>query len=254
MNRSEDVDHFRSYLRQCGCDETKKLMFVADIMDIAIDILEPVKAKITRPMSVLVRQLYLDKGISLEWSLPLYRDAFEPPLKVDIATHISQVRQAFSAWQLEWKQANCYGEIGEFCSLAKDADISPDQKKAAKLLGVCIQAMNADILTDHVRDWILSAYAGLDFHTTEVGRKFIKGRKPNTGGRIRKAIAKVLKKNPDLKNPELWAVLAAKPPNGWEFCDNRQGKYIEGPNIKQDHMVYRRFCTVCGEERKKLKP
>jgi hypothetical protein len=87
-----------------------------------------------------------------------------------------------------------------------------------------------------------------------VGAKFTDGRKAGTGGPIRKAIAKVLKKNYGYKNPDLWAALSAKPPKGWTFFDNSQGQYIEGPNFAEDHMVYRRFCTVCGEERKKLRP
>lgn len=89
----------------------------------------------------------------------------------------------------------------------------------------------------------------LAFHA----RKFKLGRKISTGGPIRKAIAKLLQKNRSFKNPDLWAALSAKAPKGWTFFDNAQGKYIEGPNFAEDHMVYRRFCTVCGEERKKLK-
>ncbi|MDO8262194.1 MAG: hypothetical protein Q7T21_03105 [Gallionella sp.] len=87
-----------------------------------------------------------------------------------------------------------------------------------------------------------------------LARKFKMGRKPSTGSPIRKAIAKVLKENPDFKNPDLWAKLSANPPKGWNFFNNRAGRYIEGPNFAEDHMVYRRFCTVCGEERKNLKP
>lgn len=90
----------------------------------------------------------------------------------------------------------------------------------------------------------------LAFHA----RQFKLGRKSGTGGPIRKAIAKVLKKNPHFKNPDLWVALSANPPKGWQFFNNRAGQYIEGPNFAEDHMIYRRFCTVCGEERKKIKP
>lgn len=83
-----------------------------------------------------------------------------------------------------------------------------------------------------------------------IGQKFNQGRKVNSGGPIRKSIARELNKNPALKNPELWAAVAAKPPKGWAAFDNRVGKYLEGPQNK--NMNYERFCTVCGEERKKL--
>ncbi len=82
------------------------------------------------------------------------------------------------------------------------------------------------------------------------GEKFIQGRKPNTGTPIRKAIARELKKNPNLKPRELWLLLASKPPKGWAFCDNDLGKYIEGP--REEGMKYSRFSAVCKEERDKL--
>lgn len=85
-----------------------------------------------------------------------------------------------------------------------------------------------------------------------LGNKFTNGRKPGTGGPIRNAIAEILNENHDMKNPELWQEVTAKPPRGWIAYDNRQGKYFEGPTV-DDHMGQRRFFTVCGEERKKLK-
>jgi hypothetical protein len=84
-----------------------------------------------------------------------------------------------------------------------------------------------------------------------IGKKFTEGRKTNTGGPIRKAIARELKRTPGIKNAALWGALAAKPPRGWQFFDNRHGKYIEGAEADQG-MEYRRFCTVASEERKKL--
>lgn len=77
------------------------------------------------------------------------------------------------------------------------------------------------------------------------------GRKLGTGSPIRKEVARLLKKNPAMKNPELWEAVKAKPPKGWQAFENRVGKYIEGP--KMDNMGYGRFCNVCGEERKKAK-
>ena len=85
------------------------------------------------------------------------------------------------------------------------------------------------------------------------GIKFRKGRKVNSGGPIRKAIARELNKNPSLKPRQLWEILASKPPKGWEFFDNSAGKYIEGPKGGEG-MGYARFSEVCKEERDKLAP
>lgn len=99
-----------------------------------------------------------------------------------------------------------------------------------------------------LREHMLSGAVALKF--IPIGVKFTRGRKPNTGSPIRKAIAKLLEANPDMKNPELWAALKNKTPRGWAFCENQVGKYIEGP--KMENMNYERFCNVCGEERKKV--
>lgn len=83
------------------------------------------------------------------------------------------------------------------------------------------------------------------------GLKFTLGRKTDTVSLIRKAIARELKRHHDMKNRELWNVIATKPPKGWEFCDNRLGRYAEASGGR--NMSYRRFCNVCAEERRKLK-
>jgi len=84
----------------------------------------------------------------------------------------------------------------------------------------------------------------------EHGQKF-QGGKPNSGGPIRKAIARLLAKNPALTNPELWAEIKRKPPRGFEVIDSGRSKFIDGPPQSKG-MEYRRFCNVCAEERKKL--
>lgn len=87
----------------------------------------------------------------------------------------------------------------------------------------------------------------------EHGQRFKDGRKLGSGGPVRKAIAKFLAKNPAMKNPELWEAMKKKPPRGWQTYENvRLGKYLEGP-ASTESMKYGRFCTVCGEERKKVK-
>lgn len=83
------------------------------------------------------------------------------------------------------------------------------------------------------------------------GVKFRKGRKVNSVGPIRKAIARELKKNASLMPRHLWEILASKPPKGWEFFSNNAGKYIEGPKGGEG-MGYAHFSGICKEERDKL--
>ena len=80
---------------------------------------------------------------------------------------------------------------------------------------------------------------------------FPPGRPKGAVGPIRKAIAKLLKANHAMKNAQLWDALKVQPPRGWAFCENRAGKYVEGPKAA-DNMAYARFCNVCAEERKNL--
>ena len=83
------------------------------------------------------------------------------------------------------------------------------------------------------------------------GKAFISGRKPGAVGPIHKAIRKLLAKNPQMKNPEIWEAIKEKPPKGWSVCENRLGKYIDGPSGK--NMKDRRFKNICAEERQKYR-
>lgn len=85
------------------------------------------------------------------------------------------------------------------------------------------------------------------------GEKFPPGRKLGSGGQIRKAIARRLAKDGDLKNSDLWASVKANPPRGWTVYDEgSMYRRIEGPK-GGDEMSYRRFCNVASEERKKMR-
>ena len=54
------------------------------------------------------------------------------------------------------------------------------------------------------------------------------GRKPGTTGPIRKAIAKLLKRNGEMKMRNL-ASNSEQPPKGWQVCDNvRWGNTLKG--------------------------
>lgn len=84
----------------------------------------------------------------------------------------------------------------------------------------------------------------------KLGKKFRGGRKIGTKGLVRKAIAAHLKTHPTSKNDEIWTALSKKPPRGWEFFDNRVGRYISGP---ENHNIdLRRFQNICADERRAL--
>ncbi|MBS0323745.1 MAG: hypothetical protein JSR19_07830 [Proteobacteria bacterium] len=105
-----------------------------------------------------------------------------------------------------------------------------------------------------LREHMIAGAVALKF--VPIGVKFSQGRKPGTGGPIRKAIAKLLAKNPAMKNPDLWEAIKKKPPKRWSAEEHPYYGFepeLRGPNRETDHMSYRRFCTVCGEERKKVK-
>lgn len=82
------------------------------------------------------------------------------------------------------------------------------------------------------------------------GRAF-KGRKKGSEGHVKKAVRKVLKKNPKMKNAQIWEALQDALPRGWLVCDNRAGKYIEGKSADQG-CNYRRFLNTCSEVRAEL--
>lgn len=127
------------------------------------------------------------------------------------------------------------------------------QQDAADLIRLCDNVIEDGALSDHYRDWILDAYAMLDSTDADTGKKFTNGRKLGTVGPIRKKIAALLKKNPTIKNPEIWTKIEKALPRGWTAFDNRQGKYLEGPTAA-DNMGQRRFFNICAEERKQIKP
>lgn len=82
------------------------------------------------------------------------------------------------------------------------------------------------------------------------GRAF-KGRKRGSEGPVKKAVQKVLEKNPKMKNAQIWEALQDALPRGWLVCDNRVGKYIEGKSADQG-CEYRRFLNTCSEVRAEL--
>lgn len=88
------------------------------------------------------------------------------------------------------------------------------------------------------------------------GRAFTMGRKPGSSGPVRKAIARLLAKNPGMKNRDLLAAIKQNPPKGWQVEEFTHFDYppeIVGPKREIDRMGYERFCNVAAEERKKAK-
>ena len=90
----------------------------------------------------------------------------------------------------------------------------------------------------------------------DTGARFTTGRKPQALGPLARAVRKHLKDYRD-DNPEAaWVALAAHPPTGMTFHDNRQGKYVEFDkrtfkgNLKNSD--YRNFQNIVYRERKRL--
>lgn len=133
--------------------------------------------------------------------------------------------------------------------------IPPDcqHEDAIKALEYCKQARRFGPTEKGYRFLINAVAAMKDFELFDDSIKGVKFNQPGRGpGLFRKIIARLLKNNPEMKNPELWAAVANKPPKGWTAYDNRVGKYLEGKSAS-DSMGYGRFCNICGEERNKLK-
>lgn len=126
-------------------------------------------------------------------------------------------------------------------------------ESAIKALEYCALARKFGIGEKGALFLMKAESARKDFELFDDAIKGEKFNKPGRGGGLfRKKIASLLEKNSAMKNPELWAAVANKPPKGWSAFDNHLGKYLEGRTI-DDHIVQRRFFTICGEERKKLK-
>ena len=90
----------------------------------------------------------------------------------------------------------------------------------------------------------------------DTGAKFTTGRKPQAVGPLARAVRKHLKDCRD-DNPEaVWVALAAHPPKGMTFQNNRQGRYVEFDkrtfkgNLKNSD--YRNFANTVYRERKRL--
>ncbi len=117
-------------------------------------------------------------------------------------------------------------------------------------LQACI-ANNIPLMEAKLQGLHMACRAAGMLPAAKLGSKFKKGRKQGSSGPIRKAIARLLKKTPAMKNAELWRAIKDNPPRGWKAYENRAGHYIEGPEAG-DNMGYERFCNVSAEERKKL--
>ncbi|WP_031598407.1 hypothetical protein [Ferrovum myxofaciens] len=132
------------------------------------------------------------------------------------------------------------GSIGDASAFERDCEEAATYEPA--LTAEVARTIRGNILRQHQK-YLVPA---------QTGEKFLSGRKPGTGGPIRKCIAKHLKKTPSMTNESLWDAIKGNPPTGFTVCDNRAGKYIEGP-AKFHNMNFERFCNVCAEERRATK-
>lgn len=86
----------------------------------------------------------------------------------------------------------------------------------------------------------------------DLGSRFKGGRKEGAVSPVRKAVRRELVRDPKASTETLWKRVEANPPRGWMLCDNRAGRYAEGPKPGQN-MNFRTFANVASAERKLLK-
>ena len=107
-------------------------------------------------------------------------------------------------------------------------------------------------------DRILIAFAGLDADKTELGRKFVAGRKVGAVGPVRKAVQQALKRKPKATTPEVWAIIKRNPPRGlvvhnkrtaWARIDKAASYIAFGRDGRNG---YRTFETIVSDERRLL--
>jgi len=71
---------------------------------------------------------------------------------------------------------------------------------------------------------------------------------------IRTSIRRLLKKNPAIKNNDLWEKISSKPPKGWCAYDSPSlGKYFECEDKLEKSMNYKTFANTVSKERRLLK-
>lgn len=92
---------------------------------------------------------------------------------------------------------------------------------------------------------------GKHLPTVTLGQKFKAGRKQGTGSRLRKEVAKHLRRKPSAKAAEIWDAIKQKPPRGFAFYEGNRhlGPYVEDGT---ESTGYRRFQNIVSEERKKF--
>lgn len=158
--------------------------------------------------------------------------------------------------------ARLSGELWQtaFSKTAEAADISRsgEKKKAmiADFLATAVHDRKIDLTKEQRRKIIAGAVdAGFVSRQAAKGIQFPSGKPEGAKGPFRKRIDALLKKNPAMKNPELWAAIAKKPPQGWAAMDNSMGKYFErqNPDGKMEYFDYTTFIKRASEARKLLK-
>jgi hypothetical protein len=86
--------------------------------------------------------------------------------------------------------------------------------------------------------------------TARHGKKFV-AKKPGASGPVRKAIARVLKKNAKLTAEKVWQCLKDDPPRGLEFYGSGAARHIWRKGRRDTG--WRRFQNIVSEEKVKLR-
>lgn len=175
MSRIEEVRHIHSNLRQCGHDEAQKIKVVEQVRKIALMYLtSAVIAKVPPPYYPdEIRALYAAEGISLEWNLSIRGDTGVYP----------------------------------FCFTAQhEGSLSPSQQSAARLLSYCTEAIDKNAVTEQLQQWILDAYAGLDFDAVAKAERFPPRRQEGAISESTKHIIELAKNNRSAAAKKLFAI------------------------------------------------
>ena len=214
------------------------------------------KDRVEKPAGTTTPEFRRDLG---EFANQMKERATERPgtLNDELLARISAV----SAWvQQQTESANGRGWmrlLESLRGLAADQIIA-SSPGASDFLDLMI-AIASDSIFARDADQAVAPLDGL-MPLGERGKKFANGRKIGTIGPVRTKVQQYLKKQYLKKQPtasakDVWDGLKSKPPKGWQFFENRSGRYIETDSasggIKQTS--FGRFANVVSEERRKMK-
>src|SRR5688572_17706683 len=83
------------------------------------------------------------------------------------------------------------------------------------------------------------------------GKPFRRGKRKGANGIFLTLVKRLLRAKPKLSNMEIWRSVSNHPPTGWTAFDNRTGKYLEGPKLK--NISFKTLCNNAAIARTAMK-